>query len=158
MTTCDEALTALMIDRGVDREVEAHVATCPRCAGEAAHVREAAAALAADRVPEPAPGLSARLLRAADPLLARNARRESWTTLGRALGAALVPLPALLFLDVLLLRWGYGLLAAVLPAPLGLYLVFSYGMTLTVLLALTYGAIPIVAERQMRLRLREAHG
>ena len=158
MTDCDAALTALLFGRDADRETEAHVAACPRCAVEVARTRGVAAALAADRVPEPSPGLSTHMLRAAEPHLARNARRAAWTTLARALGAALVPLPALLFVDVLLLRWGYGLLAAVLPAPLGLYLVLSYAVTLTVLLALTYGAIPIVAERQLRLRLREAHG
>ena len=158
MTECDEALIALLFGRGLERGIEAHVAACPRCAVEATRAREVAAALAADRVPEPGAALSPRLLRAADTLLARNARRAAWTTLARPLGAALVPLPALLFVDVLLLRWGYGLLAAVLPAPLGLYLVFSYAVTLTVLLALTYGAIPILAERQLRLRLEEAHG
>jgi hypothetical protein len=158
MTTCDEALTALLFGRGLDPGVEAHVAACLRCAHEADRVRRAATALAADRVPETSPGFSTRMLRAAEPLLAANARRAAWTTLARALGAALVPLPMLLFVDASILRWGYGLLAAVLPAPLGLYLVFSYAMTLTVLLALTYGAIPIVADRQLRLRLREAHG
>jgi len=158
MTTCDEALTGLLFGRRLDPEVEAHVAACPRCAREADHARKGAAALAADPVPETSPGFSKRRLRAAEPLLAANARRAAWTTLARALGAALVPLPVLLFVDAAILRWGYGLLTAVLPAPLGLYLVFSYAMTLTVLLALTYGAIPIVAERQLRLRLREAHG
>ena len=49
----------------------------------------------------------------------------------------------------------YGVLEALLPRALSLYVVFNYAATLTLLLALTYGMIPIVAERQMRLRREE---
>jgi hypothetical protein len=49
-------------------------------------------------------------------------------------------------------------LSAVLPGALSLYLVFNYAATLALLLALTYSAIPILAERQARLRREEVHG
>ena len=60
------------------------------------------------------------------------------------------------FLDFYLMRAMYGVLDALLPRALSLYVVFNYAATLTLLLALTYGMIPIVAERQMRLRREES--
>jgi anti-sigma factor RsiW len=157
MTGCNETLTALLLGTPLDPAATAHLAACPRCTAEQGHVRDLARALAAGPAPVPPVELSARLLRAARPLLDRNARRAAWVALARALAAALVPLPAILFADAFLVRWAYGLLAGVLPAPLGLLVVVNYAATLTVLLALTYAAIPILADRQVRLRLRESH-
>jgi hypothetical protein len=157
MKDCDEVLTAVLLGAPLHQAAEAHLAACAGCAGEHARVRELSRILGASPDPVPAPGVLGRTLRAADPLLAQNARRAAWAAFARALGAALVPLPAVLFADALLVRWVYGLLAAVLPGPLGFYVVFNYAATLTVLLTLTYAAIPILAERQVRLRLEESH-
>jgi hypothetical protein len=101
----------------------------------------------------PPVGLTARVLRAAEPVLARAARRAAWRALAAAIAIALVPLPAILFLDAALVLGTYALLSSVLPHALSVYLVSSYAAVLVVLLALTYAAIPLLAERQLRARM-----
>ena len=140
----------LLSGRALDAGSASHLAACPRCSAEQAAVR----ALAAYAVP--APPSPAGVLATAAPLLALRARRAGWRALGRAVAAALVPLPLIVFLDFYLVRAAYGVLDAVLPRALSLYVVFNYAATLALLLALTYGMIPIVAERQMRLRREES--
>ena len=146
MTDCDEVRTALFLGGTVDAE---HVSACRDCGAAQAAVR----VLALHSVP--APPSRARVLAAAAPLLARRARYVAWRALGRAVAAALLPLPLILAVDVYLVRAAYGLLHAVLPRALSLYVVFNYAATVTLLLALTYAMIPIVAERQIRLRREE---
>jgi hypothetical protein len=61
-------------------------------------------------------------------------------------------------IDVWALGTIYAWLARLLPPALSLYLVVNYAAVLALLGALTYGAIPLLAERQAR-GLREApHG
>ena len=48
-------------------------------------------------------------------------------------------------------------MTAILPTALGAYLTFNYAATLALLLALTYAAIPIFVEHQVRLRRQESH-
>ena len=126
----------------------------PRGAGgggaPGAHPRRGSFARAAAR-----PGDARARRRPAAPR--RNARRAAWSTLARALAAALLPLPAILFLDFYVVRAAFALLTTILPTPLGAYLVFNYTATFALLLALTYGAIPILVERQVRLRREESH-
>ena len=45
-----------------------------------------------------------------------------------------------------------------LPDALSLYFVVNYTTLLALLLTLAYGAIPLLAERQTRLRHEEIHG
>jgi hypothetical protein len=158
MMDCDDVRTALLLGGAPDAAVTSHLAACPRCAGERVVVGRLAAALAADTVPAPPSSLAAELRRAAAPLLERNARRAAWPALGRALAAGLLPLPAILFVDFHALRAAYAMLSSILPGALSLYVVFNYAATLTLLLALSYSAIPILAERQVRGRRRESHG
>ena len=108
-------------------------------------------------VPEPPAALTAGVLRAAAPLLARRAR-PSWAALAPALVVALVPLPAILALDVVMVRGAYDLLHLLLPAALSAYVAFNYAALLALLLGLTYAAVPVLAARQNRLQLEEAHG
>jgi len=150
MTVCDEIRTTLLGGRALDAESARHLATCPRCGGDEAAVR----LLAAYAVPPPPS--AARVLAAAAPLLARHARQAAWRTLGRVIAAALIPLPVILVADFYLVRAAYGVLQTLLPHALSLYVVFNYAATLTLVLALTYAMIPIVAERQMRLRREES--
>jgi len=157
MTDCDQTLAALLFHGALDRDAAAHLAACPRCRAEQAAVESLARRLAEAPVPAPPPALATRVLVAAEPLLVQNARRAAWPTLARALAAALVPLPAILLLDFYLVRAAFGLLTAILPTALGAYIVFNYAATLALLLALTYGAIPIFVERQVRLRRQESH-
>ena len=160
MTGCDDVLTALLLGQADVAALE-HVRTCPRCRAEEPAVQALAAQLAADPGPTPPPSLTPRVLTAAGPLLARNARRgawrATWPAVARALAAALLPLPAILVFDVALVRAIYALLGAVLPHGLSLYLVFNHAAFLVLLLALTYGAVPVLAARQARLLLEEGH-
>jgi hypothetical protein len=156
--TCDDALAALLYAATPDADVVAHVDGCPSCREERAAVAGARGALAAAAAPAVPAGLGARVLRAAAPLLALNARRAAWPAVARALAAALLPLPLILFLDWHLVRAAHAVLRSVLPDALSFYLVFNYAATLVLLLALTYGAVPILVERQARLRHRESHG
>jgi anti-sigma factor RsiW len=158
MTACDDVRTALLSRRVPDAALAAHLAACPRCADEREALRRIGEALAIDAPPAVPAGLAVRVRHAAEPLLERNARRAAWPALARALGAALLPLPAILFVDFHALRAAYTMLSSVLPGGLGLYVVFNHAATLTLLLALAYSAIPILAERQVRLRRRESHG
>jgi len=153
---CDEGLTALLF--GDAAAAAAHLAGCARCRMERADVERVRGVLAAAPEPVPPPGLAARVLRAAAPLLARNARRATWPAVARALAAALVPLPLIAFFDWQIVRTAHAVLSRVLPDALSFYLVFNYTATLVLLLALTYAAVPILVERQARLRHQESHG
>ena len=108
-------------------------------------------------VPEPPPALTTGMLRAAAPLLAQHAR-PSWRSIARALVIALVPLPAILALDVVMVRGAYDLLHLLLPAAVSAYVAFNYAALLALLLGLTYAAVPMLAARQARVQLQEAHG
>ena len=157
MSDCDETLTTLLLGGALDPDATAHLAACPRCRAERVAVEGLARTLAAAPVPAPPLGLTWRLLAAAEPLLARNARRAAWPTFAIALAVALLALPAILLLDFYLVRGTFALLTAILPTALGAYLTFNYAVTLALLLALTYAGIPIFVEHQVRLRRRESH-
>ena len=157
MSDCDETLTTLLLGGALDPDATAHLAACPRCRAERVAVEGLARVLAAAPVPGPPLGLRWRLLAAAEPLLARNARRAAWPTFARALAVALLALPAILLLDFYLVRGTFALLTTILPTALGAYLTFNYAATLALMLALTYAAIPIFVEHQVRLRRQESH-
>jgi hypothetical protein len=157
----DDACTAvrerLFLGRALDRAATAHLDTCDACRTEADTLHELSAALAGAPPPAPGPALRALVLAAASPLLVRNAHRAAWRTVARAVAAALVPLPLILLLDVWVVRTAHALLARVLPETLSLWLVGNYAVLLAFLLALTYGAVPILAARQVRPVLEESH-
>jgi hypothetical protein len=152
---CDEILERVLLGESLDADGAAHVRGCTRCGAEEPVVRALAQALEA--APAPPPGLHARVLSAAAPLLAQ-ARRPAWHGLAaRALAAALLLLPFVVGIDALALRAVYRVLGEVLPSAVGTYLVASWVAALTLVLALTYAAVPLLAERQTRLGGREAH-
>lgn len=157
MSECDDILEALFLGRTLDARARAHVGTCPRCRDEAPALERAARAFAADVPPSPPSALAARVLAAAAPALVLNARRATWRAVGRALAAALLPLPVLLALNAVVVRAAHALLSAVLPETLSLYVVTNYALLLAFLLALTYGAVPILAARQVAGRPEESH-
>jgi hypothetical protein len=150
MTGCDDIRAARLLGEPLDSAAAAHVRGCPRCRADEAVVLPLARALAAEPA-APAPGLTGRVLTAAAPLLAAQARRAARWRLARALAAALVPLPAIVLLDLSLVRAAYHALSAVLPHAVSLYVVGNYAAFLALLLALTYGAIPFLAARQGRV-------
>ncbi len=153
---CDRARVALAFGRG-EPEIARHVATCDACRADAPALRHVATMLAAAESPSPPAALAARIHAAAAPLLARHARAATLRTVARAVGAAVLPLPLVLLVDVYMLRAAYDALHAVFPAALSLYFVLNYTTLLAVLLTLAYGAVPLLAERQARVRREERH-
>lgn len=182
MTDCATVLAALARGDVLDAAGEQHRATCAGCAAAAPGLAGVARRIAAAPPPAPPPDLDAAVLRAAAPLLAENARAAGASELaspvaptlaqrvhgraaaldGRRLAAALVPaillFPLLVAADVWLLRAVHGALATVLPYGLTTYLVLSYAALLAALVCLTFGAIPLLVERQAApLAWKEEH-
>jgi hypothetical protein len=153
---CDDVLARLLLGATLDEAAAAHVRACARCAAQAPIVRGVARALEADVVPAPPASLSARTLTAAKPVLARH-RRPEWRPHARAIAAALLPLPLVVTLDAYVARTAYRLLCAVLPSALSTYIVTSWTVTAALLLAATYAAVPLLAERQLRVQGEESH-
>ena len=148
MIGCDDVSALRAFGRPLPAEAEAHARACPQCSELAPALGDVSAALAASPPPGVPSGLTARVLAAAEPLLAANAARATRRRLVRALAAGLVPLPAILVLNFWLVRTGYEVLTRFLPDALSLYVVTNWVGFLALLLALTYGAIPFLAARQ----------
>ena len=108
-------------------------------------------------VPPPPADRVARTVAAAAPLLAaraRLARRRAWV---RPLAIGLLPLPAIVVLNWVVVRALHALVSLVLPEPIGTYLAAQYALLVLCLLAATYAAVPILADRQARAALENAH-
>ena len=156
-TTCDDVRARRLLGRPEAGD-DAHVALCAACTASApalARVREAFAAAAP---PEPSPLLAARVRAAARPLLAARRRHAERRALAAAVVAALLPLPLIVLVDVWALQAIYGGLSHFLSPTVSFYLVANYAAVLALLGALTYGAIPFLAERQARGRHEALHG
>ena len=154
ITPCDEVRERRLLGAGTPADA-AHAATCDACRAADAAMTRVGALFAADRLEAPAPALGARVLAAARPLLVAKRRHAARRAIAAAVAAALVPLPLILLIDVWALGTIYGWLSRLLPPALSFYLVVNYAAVLALLGALTYGAIPLLAERQAR-GLREA--
>ena len=113
--------------------------------------------LGALETPPPSSDLVARTLDAAAPLLAAHARRAGVRAWLRPLVVALLPLPIILAVDAALVRALHELLSLVLPVALSTYLVGQYALLLLLLLGLGYAAVPVLADRQARAALEDAH-
>jgi hypothetical protein len=165
MRDCDQLLAAVLRGDPLADAERAHVDGCPRCGALAPDL----ALLAPDRrvgAPAPPSALTARVLLAAQPLLdghARTAQRARATLQldGRQLATALLPaillFPLIVLADVVLLRSVHGVLATLLPATLTTYLVASYATLLAALVCLTFGAIPLIVQRQGTASWKEGH-
>jgi len=150
MSACDDVRTARVLEAELAAEEHAHAATCAACAADTPAVALVARRLAAHEVPAPDGGLRARVIDAASPLLASHARRAERGRLVRAVAVGLVPLPLVVLLDVLLVRYLDALLTAFLPRAVALWLVADYAAMLALLLGVTYAAIPVVATAPLR--------
>ncbi len=148
MITCEDVNELRVLGGPLGADVLAHAQTCLRCQAEERSLGAVADLLRASTVPSAGAGLNVRVLAAAAPLLAANAARAARGRLVRALAAGLAPLPAILALDLWLVRAAYDLLTRFLPDALSLYVVANWVGLLALLLALTYGAIPFLAARQ----------
>ena len=154
---CHDIRRAILRSATLDPDEAAHLATCSRCAGDLPGLRALGTHLRAT-ASEPPAGLTARTLQTAASALAHNAGRVAWRPVAKALGAALLPLPAIVLATSYVLRALYGILATVLPESLSFYLVLNYAGLLALLAALTYGAIPVLAARQTRFADEVVHG
>lgn len=96
---------------------------------------------------------SRRSLTAARPLLAAHGRRAYRRRVAAVLAASLVPLPVIALYDRVLLGWLYDLATALLPTPLATVAVGGYAATTSLLLALTYAAIPVLVDRMQFRRI-----
>ena len=104
-------------------------------------------------VPPPATDLTARTLAAAAPLLAVHARRASVRSVLAPVLAALAPLPLIVGVDLAVVQALYAALATVLPAAVSTFVAVNYALLLTLLLATTYAAVPLLVDRQLRAGL-----
>jgi hypothetical protein len=142
---CEDVLEAVLLGRTLSADATRHVAECPRCAAEAPALATVATALAEPAAPPPA--LGARVAAAVAPALARLRQRA----LARAIGLALLPLPLIVLVDAWAVRAVGGLLADLLPRAIATYLVFHWTAVLALWLALATAAVPLLAERQLRV-------
>lgn len=163
---CDAILVAVLRGAPLADGERAHVAGCSRCAGLAPGLVALAAGLRESAPPGRPDGLTARVLAAAEPLLDENAlrwRAERATprldgrTLANALLPAILLFPLLVVGDAVLLRSLHGWLATLLPSSLTTYLVASYAALLAALVCLTFGAIPLIVQRQAAVAWKERH-
>lgn len=107
--------------------------------------------------PPPPDDLVPRTLAAAAPLLAMHARRAGVGAWARPLAVALLPLPIILAVDAALVRGLHALLSIVLPDVLSTYFAAQYALLVLLLLGLAYAAVPVLADRQARAALEDAH-
>jgi hypothetical protein len=157
MSGCDDVRTRQLLGEP-DLADDAHRESCAACRADGAALASIGAAFAAHRVAGPGPELGARVHAAAAPLLASRRRYAARWSLVVAVAAALVPLPLIVMVDWWALQAIYGGLTRLFPATLSFYLVVNYAAVLALLGALTYGAIPLLAERQARGRHEALHG
>jgi hypothetical protein len=107
--------------------------------------------------PPPPDDFVVRTLAAAAPLLAVNARRTSVWAWARPLAVALLPLPLILVVDAAIVSGLHTLLSFVLPDALSTYFAAQYALFMLLLLGLAYAAVPVLADRQARAALEDAH-
>jgi len=167
---CDDLLAAVLRGAALDEVERRHLEVCARCGELAPALASLARALGESEPPTAPPGLGARVLLAAAPVLAAHAHAADAALLlqraprldGHRLATALLPavllFPLLVLADVLLLRAVHDALAVLLPLPLTTYLVASYAALLAALVCLTFGAIPLLVQRQAALHSwKEGH-
>jgi hypothetical protein len=97
------------------------------------------------------------MLAAASPLLAVHARRTSPRAWLPPLAVALLPLPLVVVANVALARVLHAVLSLVLPDVVSTYLVAQHALFVLLLAAVTYAAVPVLADRQARARVEEMH-
>jgi predicted anti-sigma-YlaC factor YlaD len=157
MIGCDDLREALLLGRTLDATLAAHLAGCDECRAVERELGALAAALDHE-VAEPPRHATAHVLHAAQPLLARHAQRELWRRSARAVAAALIPLPIVLVANLLFVRTVYVWMESVLPVGVSLFLIGNYAALLALLLAAIYGAIPLLAARQVGFAHEVRHG
>jgi hypothetical protein len=153
--SCDEIRETIFLGRQLDADGQAHVRECDLCRRQVDALRMAAEVLAAGTPPGPPPALTPRVLERARPILAQHARAPrpgaASSRLPWAIMAAVGLLPLVLIFDAYVLSTIHALLSTFMPTPLSTYIVFNLGALVALLVTLTYGAVPLLADRQARM-------
>jgi hypothetical protein len=155
VTGCNPHRFALLM--GDERSFEGHAAACANCQRDRPSLQSLGEILRTSPDPQPPPGLWTAIDGRTAPILAQHAEATGRVaSLAAALGAALLPLPILVPLNLVFL-WGLrALLDSLLPSALSLALVASQATLIILLFGLTYAAVPLLASRQRRALLEEA--
>lgn len=107
--------------------------------------------LLANEVDLDAAALSRQVLERLRPELSGLAADVFRRRVAAGLLVALAPLPLVLAFNAYLLSALYALAALIVPSGLAAYLVFSYAAAVLLLLAATYGSIPLLVAKQLAI-------
>jgi hypothetical protein len=102
-------------------------------------------------VPLDAAALSRQVLDRLRPELAGFAAAVFRRRVAAGLLVALAPLPLVLAFNAYVLSAVYALVALIVPSGLAAYLVLSYAAAVLLLLAATYGSIPLLVAKQLAI-------
>ena len=136
---------------GIDRLRE-HADDCDDCRSRPLAIDRIDAVLAASRVDVDSAALSRHAFAAARPVLHTAAIPHFWRRVAAVVAVTLVPLPAILAYDTVLLRGLHMVASTLLPGTMATYVVFTYASMWLLLFAASYASIPILmARNQPRL-------
>jgi hypothetical protein len=130
------------------RALTEHVESCAECAAAAVPAARIGALLDAEAAAVDPARLSRLVLARMAPELAARSPAAFWRRVVRALGVSLLPLPAVLLADAVLLLAIYHAATILLPSSIALYLVASHAVTVLVGIGLAYAAIPLLLARR----------
>jgi hypothetical protein len=130
--------------------LQEHAADCADCPSSPIS-SEGIEALLATQVDLDTAALSLGVLERLQPELAGFAAALFRRRVAAGLLVALAPLPLILAFNAYLLSAVYALAALIVPSGLAAYLVFSYAAAVLLLLAATYGSIPLLVAKQLAI-------
>jgi hypothetical protein len=130
--------------------LEDHAAQCADCQASPLPLGEIEALLASEVPLDPA-ALSCQVLDRLRPELAGFAAAVFRRRVAAGLLVALAPLPLVLAFNAYVLSAVYALVALIVPSGLAAYLVLSYAAAVLLLLAATYGSIPLLVAKQLAI-------
>lgn len=136
----------------IDR-LRQHVDECDECRRLSLSIDRIDAALSSSRIDVDTAALSRQALAAVQPVLRSIATRHFWRQVAAVVVVTLVPLPAVLAYDTVLLRLLHAAVSALLPSAVAAYIVFMYASSLLFLFAVSYAAIPVLMARNTLPRL-----
>lgn len=133
-----------------------HVEGCSDCRVEPLKIDELRTALRREAIHLDSALLSRRVAEMVAPELARLAARAFRRRVAVGVLLALIPLPAVLAYDAFVLRAIHAVLSFLLPEALVAYFVASIALSILLLIATSYAAIPLLVHRQLAARPNHA--
>lgn len=137
---------------GIER-LRQHVEDCEPCRQEPLPIDRIDALLGSSRPDIDLASLSAQAFTVAQRALHAVALRRFWRQVVAVIAVALLPLPAILAYDAILLQLLHTAVSSVFSGTMATYLVFTYASALLFLFAASYAAIPVLMARTMLPRL-----